>query len=295
MGEELRLSNSVSIPLVLVPSGKSAHKTGPPPPELAFSVPATASVGALLLVAVAITVALSYRRTRAVRWSLLQLLISVAAIGLLLAAIAGNRRHSMELAKWASTLESPDAYDSYKVNRPFYIGQFEVTNEQFAAVMPNVGGGGAGPDFPVTSVSYDQALEFCQRVSARTGRVVRLPTYLEWKFASKRMDPYPCEPQTILRRAWCAPNSGGHAHPVGTLDPDSLGLFDIHGNVMEFCSIPDVTPQTPRGQLGPITVGGSYASDPQRCCGPGGHRGDLGGPTVGFRVLVEPANAGAGG
>ena len=101
--------------------------------------------------------------------------------------------------------------------RPFYIGVYEVTEKQYAAVM-----GGAGTDAPKTSVSWNEAMEFCQRLSAKEGISYTLPTEAQWEYA--------CRAGTTTAYSFGDSWSGELAR-----QPNPWGLYDMHGNVWEWC------------------------------------------------------------
>lgn len=116
----------------------------------------------------------------------------------------------------------------------FYLGKYEVTQAQWRAVMGNNPSGFEGDDLPVVAVSWDDAIEFCRRLSQMTGKEYRLPTEAEWEYA--------CRAQTtgdyagnLDAMGWYRENSGGKTHPVGKKQPNAFGLYDMHGNVAEWC------------------------------------------------------------
>lgn len=98
--------------------------------------------------------------------------------------------------------------------------------------------------FPVETVSWENAVEFCRRLSAlpdekRHGRQYRLPTEAEWEYAcragSQTTFCFGDEDAGLERYAWRDRNSGGRTHPVGRKKPNAWGLYDMHGNVSEWC------------------------------------------------------------
>jgi formylglycine-generating enzyme required for sulfatase activity len=125
------------------------------------------------------------------------------------------------------------------LSRDFWLGRFEVTQRQFEAVIGRNPSQFRGPDNPVDSVSWDDAMEFVARLNAREGtRKYRLPTEAEWERAARggRRTRYffGDDPALLGRYDWILSNSGGTTHPVGRKDPGPYGLYDVHGNVAEW-------------------------------------------------------------
>src|SRR5262245_37729850 len=91
---------------------------------------------------------------------------------------------------------------------------------------------------PVISVQYHAAMEYCRWLSAKTGKIYRLPTEAEWEYAaragSKTAYAFGDDPSKLDAFAWYEGNSGGHPHPVGGKAPNAWGLHDLHGNVAEW-------------------------------------------------------------
>lgn len=123
----------------------------------------------------------------------------------------------------------------------FWLGRFEVTQDQWARVMGgNPASNKSQGDLPVELVSHDEAREFAAKLSAQSAPGVagfRLPTEAEWEFAARsggRPEGFPGG----LREdeaGWHFENSGGVSHPVGGKRPNGLGLYDMMGNVFEWC------------------------------------------------------------
>ena len=94
--------------------------------------------------------------------------------------------------------------------------------------------------YPVETVSWEDAVEFCKRLSAKEGKTYRLPTEAEWEYACRAgttTEWYCGDKEDELGRvAWYRKNSGKMPHPVGGKEANSWGLFDIHGNVFEWCA-----------------------------------------------------------
>jgi formylglycine-generating enzyme required for sulfatase activity len=121
----------------------------------------------------------------------------------------------------------------------FYIGKYEVTQAQYQAIMGTNPSRFKGGNNPVEQVSWNDAQEFITNLNARTGRNYRLPTEDEWEYAAregtkKSSYAYPGS-DDIGEVAWYDGNSGGQTHPVGQKSPNALGIYDMGGNVYEWC------------------------------------------------------------
>ena len=119
----------------------------------------------------------------------------------------------------------------------FWMGATEVTQAQWRAVTGSNPSHfkQAGPDAPVEMVSWDDAQAFIARLNAReSDRRYRLPSEAEWEYAcrgGRKEDPY--GPARTV--AWIKENSGATTHPVGLKEPNAYGLYDMFGNVAEWC------------------------------------------------------------
>ncbi len=122
----------------------------------------------------------------------------------------------------------------------YYIGESEVTQELWETVMGSNPSTVQGKKLPVESVSWDDCQEFLAKLNSLTGLWFRLPTEAEWEFAArgglKSHDYTYSGSNTINDVAWYGDNSGGVPHEVMSKQPNELGIYDMSGNVWEWCS-----------------------------------------------------------
>jgi formylglycine-generating enzyme required for sulfatase activity len=122
------------------------------------------------------------------------------------------------------------------IGEPFYLGKYQVTQGEWAAVMGSNPSHFTGDDrLPVESVSWYDCQEFIRRLNARKdGYVYRLPSEAEWEYACRAgtTGDYAGELEAM---GWYGENSGGTTHAVGGKKPNAWGLHDMHGNVWEWC------------------------------------------------------------
>ncbi len=121
------------------------------------------------------------------------------------------------------------------LSRAFRIASTEVTQRQWLALMPSNRSPRQGDDLPVTSVSWQEAQEFCLKLSQKEGVPYRLPTESEWEYACRAgvTDP-PAGRAELEAVAWYADNAEETTHPVGQKRPNAWGLHDMLGNVAEW-------------------------------------------------------------
>ena len=200
----------------------------------------------------------------------------------------------------------PNDYYQHPVTltRAFLIGTTEVTQAQYRAVTGQNPSVFKGDDRPVDNVSWNDALQFCQLLSAKTGQTVRLPTEAEWEYACRAGtttryafgdDP---DHAQLAAHAWYEANSARQTHPVGQKKPNDWGLHDMGGNVWEWCAdtfkgpYEDKTVTDPEGPpSGDIRVlrGGCWETGPlsARSANRGGGLATRATSRFGFRIVIE--------
>lgn len=178
-----------------------------------------------------------------------------------------------------------DAYDSEKplhsVTVPaFEISRYPVTQAQYKAVMGENPSHFKGDDHPVESVSWEDAQKFCEELNKITGNRYRLPSEAEWEYACRAgttFEYYTGDDEQALKRAgWYDGNSDSRTHSVGQKEANEFGLYDMHGNVWEWCEddwhntyegAPDdgsTWIDHPRGNRR-VLRGGSWYDNPRHC------------------------------
>lgn len=126
-----------------------------------------------------------------------------------------------------------------RITKAFYAGVFEVTQAQYAAVMGRDPSSFAGADHPVETVSWTDARGFCEKLAATTRVPVTLSTEAQWEYlcraGTRTRYSFGDDGKDLSRYGWAVGGSDGRHHPVGARLPNAWGLYDVHGNVGEWC------------------------------------------------------------
>ena len=292
--------------------------------RLALGPPSPAWMGRLGLVAVGTETDPELHLPRLVEHRATGIRLALIPAGEL---VMGSARSAEDCARRyggpAALYEREHPAHRVRIARPFYLGQHEVTNAQYRRAVPTHRSGSAhglsldGDGQPAVRVSYHQAAAFCERHG------MRLPTEAEWEYAcragSTALYAWGSDPadgvahcnahdQTSRGRAvaaWrCFSFRDGHvvSAPVGSFAPNRFRLYDMHGNVWEWCSDefdagfygrpgPHVAPRctAPKERLGRVVRGGSWREGPERlrCAYRDWSSERVSAPDRGFRVAID--------
>jgi formylglycine-generating enzyme required for sulfatase activity len=209
-----------------------------------------------------------------------------------------------------------------EITKTFYLGAYEVTQAQYRKVMGvnpsyfSATSGGktsvAGQDtsnFPVENVSWHDAVEFCKKLSAlaeekQAKRTYRLPTEAEWEYACRggRSSPFHFGNTITPAKANFSGSNLSPTTSVGSYPPSDFGLYDMHGNVWEWCAdwystdyykqSPRKDPQGPKTGTSRVLRGGSWDNVARYCRAANRYDSDPGyrNGNVGFRVVCVVGN-----
>ena len=282
----LDLGSGVKLETVLIPAGKFIMGTPEPtvPGETVQVGQAILVMSGLLALGLLIVVlwqAFSKRQRPkfSLRWLLL--FTFVVSVGL----YGGVRWHKTSqawqeymTAKGRYTLAESIEKSAHEVTltKPFYVGKFDVTQEQYQQVMGRNPSYFKGKDNPVDWVSWNDAQSFCNKLLKQTAWKVRLPTEAEWEYscrAGTKSIYYSGDTHKDLDRvAWFDANSKTTS-PVGKKEANVFGLYDMHGNVWQSCEdffdeYPKqavIDPTGPTKGAAHVVRGGSWANDHTSC------------------------------
>lgn len=184
----------------------------------------------------------------------------------------------------------------------YYIGKFEVTQELWKAVMGKNPSNWKGDKLPVENVSWNAVQEFITKLNQKTGANFRLPTEAEWEYAARggnKSNGYKYSGSNAIGNvAWYWDNADKKTHQVGTKSPNELGIYDMSGNVLEWCqdwygnysSGNQTNPTGPSAGFYRVLRGGSWYYIARNCCVSYRYRSnpDGRGNDFGFRLVLVP-------
>ncbi len=191
---------------------------------------------------------------------------------------------SMGAQATSSTVQNYDS-DARAVESPvhkvtlseYYIGRFEVTQELWKAVMEKNKSKAKGDNLPAGNVNWNDCQKFIKELNTLTGKNFSLPTEAQWEFAARggvKSKGYRyCGSNNFDDVGWCKENSSSKCQPVGSKSPNELGIYDMTGNVWEWCQdwhgdyTSDSQTNPTGAQSGTMHVlrGGSYRSSDAAC------------------------------
>lgn len=176
-----------------------------------------------------------------------------------------------------SEIESGSEKPAHQVSLSGYaIGETEVTQELWQAVMGSNPSKYRGANLPVEQVNWDDCQTFIKKLNEITGRQFRLPTEAEWEFAAccgmKSRSSLHRRYNIIGKTTWYSENSGKKTHEVKTMRANEFGLYDMSGNVWEWCQdkyedYKSGSQSNPVGTIGfnRVSRGGSWYSNANQC------------------------------
>jgi formylglycine-generating enzyme required for sulfatase activity len=191
---------------------------------------------------------------------------------------------------------------------PFMIGKYEVTNREFVQYLRAIGKESALPsdwnssDRPATNVSWDEAKAYAAWLSELTGKSYRLPSETEWEYAARAGTSstyiWGDDADQSTEYAWMKKNAGEITHKVGTRQPNRFGLYDMYGNVWEWCEDDYLETYEEKPRDGKAYVsrspiksmrGGSWHTpvDDLKAVHRGLQMSDFTGYSTGFRLVLE--------
>ncbi len=171
----------------------------------------------------------------------------------------------------------------------YYIGKYEVTQKLWKAVMGSNPSYFKGDNLPVENVNWNDVQTFIRKLNQLTGKNYRLPTEAEWEYAARggnnsRGNKYSGS-DNVGSVAWYYENSGSTTHPVGSKSPNELGIYDMSGNVWEWCQdwYGDYSSSSQRNPKGPASGSNRVGRSGGWCNGAGSCR-------VSYRLNLSPVN-----
>ncbi len=315
--KSIDLGGGVTLDLVLIPAGKFVMGT----PELVE--PAVTVLGSQILLAIGVALTLAFASMPVVRklqrkkaaFSLRWLMLFTAALGL--TAGGGGRWHLavQELARYEAEKAVYERNRDYyarthpvTLTRPFYMGKYTVTQAQYQALIGSNPSVFIGAQLPVEDVSWGEANAFSKKFNERLWDKTleaHLPTDAQWEYACRAGTTttyYSGNQESDLDAvAWYYANSKSTTHLVGTKKANAFGLYDMHGNVWQWCEDAYTEDYEKLGVTDPINVqgsgrllrGGSWLDNALACRSSFRNRSNPSNRyySIGFRVVVSVSSS----
>lgn len=320
----LDLGSGVKMELVLIPAGKFIMGTPEPTPvdEAGFGrkiiTPQVLFFAFLFTLLTILRIVIRAKREKSRRqvslgWLTLMTLLAGGCVLSMHYWITSTQKLEAARAKFAAeqpwyriALDAEKPAHPVTLTKPFYLGKFAVTQEQYQQITDmNPSWFKTNKDNPVERVSWNDVQDFCKTLAARTKQSVRLPTQAEFEYSCRAGTTstfYSGETIKELDRvAWYDSNSNRTTHPVGQKAPNTFGLYDMHGNVEQWCQdwyaekyyaeAPIEDPVGPPQGTGRVLRGGSWIGNASNCRAAGyfglspskGNQDSF----IGFRVVMD--------
>ncbi len=195
--------------------------------------------------------------------------------------------------------KSDETPHSVVLTKDYYISTTEITQEQYEQVMGENPSVVKGKKLPVTNVTWADAMRFCRKLSGIENYVFRLPSEAEWEFAARGGQPgLFANGARLFELAHYKTNSNNKIHDVRSKAPNAFGLYDVHGNVAEWCfdwygPYPSSETKNPGGPFKgeyKVVRGGTYSSPAMLCRAAARLKlnRELSSKSIGFRIVIDP-------
>jgi len=308
------LGSGVTLELMLIPAGKFMMGTSEPtkPAATVGETQVFLFIGGTLVIALLMFQIRSIWIRRKLSFSLGWLVLLAMSAGMVVGGGARWRFALEESVRYAAEKKVYDEARNFEmpvhpvtIAQPFYMGKYTVTYAQYAALIGSTKTLKKNGQLPIDWVHWTNVREFCRKLTELLrdkNLEARVPTEAEWEFACRAGTTtayYSGNRESDLDAvAWYCANSGKHAHPVGLKKPNAFGLYDMHGNIRQWCAdvFMDRYPPWYRGSCSdaermntPFMRGGDSRDTVSQCRA--AYRlssPDFSSCVVGFRVVVAP-------
>ena len=288
------LGGGVKMELVLIPAGQFFMGTPEPnKPEITvLSAQVLIGIGVTLALALLAFLLMRKRTGRRFSFSLRWLLAFSLACSVMVwggtrwyLALVLNREYVAAVTRYDAENASEKPGHPVLISKAFYMGKYVVTQEQYEAVRGGDSSYHKGPKNPVERMNWDDANAFCEELNAKfkatlpNGMSLQLPTEAQWEYACRagtKTRFYSGDADSDLDAvAWYKSNSGDKPHPVGGKKTNGFGLYDMHGNIWQWCqdwydkdyynNSPTHDPKGPTTGTDRVHRGGCWGAPPVLC------------------------------